>query len=246
MRASCDKLAFALAAHPVARLFPSWAQEGILAHGELRSGPPGTVVQPDNQVHLICEGVIAAVGETGPCVGLYGGGAVLGLDTAFAGLTSLSRLEAIIHATWISVPAGVFRSATRPFWLERMYAFQSIGRQKWLSNELACASQHTVSGRLARWLLHIHDLTERADRVPVTQHQQARLLGVQRTTINAMMASLAAQRVIRIGRGYVTRIDRQGLADAACPCHQSDRGRERSVPSMTVDKSPDRMQVLAS
>ena len=53
---------------------------------------------------------------------------------------------------------------------------------------VACNAYHSIPERAARWLLHAQDRT--GDRIELTQQALAGLLGVQRTTVNAVIQSL--------------------------------------------------------
>ena len=52
----------------------------------------------------------------------------------------------------------------------------------------ACTAFHSIPERAARWLLHAQDRA--GDRIELTQEALAGLLGVQRTTVNAVLRSL--------------------------------------------------------
>ena len=52
---------------------------------------------------------------------------------------------------------------------------------------VACTTFHSIPERAARWLLHAQDRA--GDRIELTQEAFAGLLGVQRTTVNAVVRS---------------------------------------------------------
>ena len=54
----------------------------------------------------------------------------------------------------------------------------------------------------------------------LTQEALAGLLGVQRTTINAVIQTLQSEGVIATGRGVVRVTDRAGLKRRSCECYQ--------------------------
>ena len=83
----------------------------------------------------------------------------------------------------------------------------------------ACSSAHSITERAARWLLHAQDRA--GDRIELTQEALAGLLGVQRTTLNAVIRSLQDERLLRIGRGVVVVTDRDGLKRRSCECYRS-------------------------
>ncbi|PDT65991.1 Crp/Fnr family transcriptional regulator [Bradyrhizobium ottawaense] len=87
-----------------------------------------------------------------------------------------------------------------------------------LQHVAACNALHRVDGRMARWLLQLHDRVP-DDRLPVTQEALAQLLGVRRTTVTLTMSKLReAGAVPSDGRGFVE-IDRARLEKVACDCY---------------------------
>jgi len=83
---------------------------------------------------------------------------------------------------------------------------------------VACNSFHPIEARAARWLLTAQDRA--GVRLSLTQESLAGLLGVQRTTINAVARQLAEERLITTRRGTVEVIDRAGLEARTCECYE--------------------------
>jgi len=92
---------------------------------------------------------------------------------------------------------------------------------------VACNAYHTIEQRGARWLLHAQDRT--GDRIALTQQALANLLGVQRTTVNAMAQAFEQQGLIASGRGVVRVTDRPGLLRRSCDCYQRLEDHYNSV-----------------
>jgi CRP-like cAMP-binding protein len=82
----------------------------------------------------------------------------------------------------------------------------------------ACSTFHTIQQRAARWLLTAQDRA--GDRIELTQEALADLLGVQRTTVNAVVGSLQDLGLISARRGRVIVVDRAGLKRHACECYE--------------------------
>lgn len=80
-----------------------------------------------------------------------------------------------------------------------------------------CNSFHSIQQRAARWLLTAQDRA--GDRIELTQEALAGLLGVQRTTVNAVVGALQEQGLISARRGRVIVVDRAGLKAHACECY---------------------------
>ena len=81
----------------------------------------------------------------------------------------------------------------------------------------ACNSFHTIEQRAARWLLTAQDRA--GPTIQLTQEALAGLLGVQRTTVNAVVQALQEEALIATRRGSIQVIDRAGLKRRSCECH---------------------------
>jgi CRP-like cAMP-binding protein len=83
---------------------------------------------------------------------------------------------------------------------------------------VACNAYHSIPERAARWLLLAQDRA--GDRIELTQEAFAGLLGVQRTTVNAVIRELLDEGLITTGRGVIRVTDRAGLKRRACECYE--------------------------
>jgi len=92
---------------------------------------------------------------------------------------------------------------------------------------VACNAFHTIIERAARWLLTAQDRA--GDRLELTQGEFAGLLGVQRTTLNAVIATLEEDGLIETRRGVIRVRDRAGLKRRACPCYEAVKSHFASV-----------------
>ena len=82
---------------------------------------------------------------------------------------------------------------------------------------VACHAFHSIPERAARWLLHAQDRA--GDRIELTQEAFAGLLGVQRTTVNAVIKELSSEGLVTTGRGTLRVVDRAGLERRSCECY---------------------------
>jgi CRP-like cAMP-binding protein len=89
---------------------------------------------------------------------------------------------------------------------------------------VACNALHTVEARCCRFILTIHYRINR-DTLALTHEFLAERLGVQRTTVSAVMSKLQARGLIRQAKGGITVTDPVGLEAEACECY----GRVRDV-----------------
>jgi CRP-like cAMP-binding protein len=85
---------------------------------------------------------------------------------------------------------------------------------------IACQAFHRLEPRLARWLLECRERGELGDELHLTQEFLSIMLGVQRTSVTAALASLEQRGLLRTGRARVRLFDIEGLEAAACECRR--------------------------
>jgi CRP-like cAMP-binding protein len=72
----------------------------------------------------------------------------------------------------------------------------------------------SVEERLARWLLMAHDRMD-DDNIPLTHEFLALMLGVRRAGVTVALNALERKAVIRLSRGQIFVVDREGLKASA-------------------------------
>jgi DNA-binding transcriptional regulator YhcF (GntR family) len=151
--------------------------------------------------------------------------ALIGLRGAVGGIISCGQAPAFTSATVLvggpafRVPMQALEDAKRrsPF-IAHLFCRFSDYLLSQVMQSVACNAFHAIPERAARWLLHAQDRT--GDRIELTQEALAVLLGVQRTTINAVIQALQTEGLIETRRGVVRVTDRAGLKRHACECYQ--------------------------
>ena len=88
-----------------------------------------------------------------------------------------------------------------------------------VTQSVACNAFHPIEQRAARWLLTAQDRA--GSRIELTQETFAGLLGVQRTTVNAVIRILQDEGLVTTRRGAIQVIDRAGLKRRACECYDA-------------------------
>ncbi len=83
---------------------------------------------------------------------------------------------------------------------------------------VACHALHRVEGRLCRWILQAHDVTE-SNILQLTQEFLSNMLGAQRTSVSMIAHNLQQAGIIRYRRGRIEIVDRLGLEAASCDCY---------------------------
>ena len=93
-----------------------------------------------------------------------------------------------------------------------------------------CNRLHDSSGRLARWLLQVHDRApHEAMAFDITHAFLGQMLGARRETVTVAAQTLQAAGLISYRRGRMTILDRDGLEAAACECYPVARADTEGV-----------------
>jgi CRP-like cAMP-binding protein len=197
--------------------------------GELVELDPGDVVLTRG------EPVRSSLFPAGPTmvtmsVELSGGRSVevasVGREGAVGGIVScghapaFSRSEVLVGGPAFRVPMTALEEAkNRSPFIANLFCRFSDYLLSQVMQSAACNAFHSIPERAARWLLHAQDRA--GDRIELTQEAFAGLLGVQRTTVNAVVRQLQDEALIAIGRGRIRVTDRAGLKRRSCECYQS-------------------------
>jgi CRP-like cAMP-binding protein len=218
----------AFAGNRLLSTFSPEARALVEPHGELIELDPGqTVLVRGTQV-------LSSLFLVGPamvtmCVELSGSRTVevasVGREGAVGGIVScghapaFSRAEVLVGGPAFRVPMKVLEEAkTRSPFIANLFCRYSDYLLSQVMQSAACNVFHSIPERAARWLLHAQDRA--GDRIELTQEAFAGLLGVQRTTVNAVVRQLQDEGLIAIGRGRVRVTDRAGLKRRACECYE--------------------------
>ncbi len=148
----------------------------------------------------------------------------IGKEGAVGGIVScghapaFARAETIVGGPAARVPMRVIEQAKASSGhLRNLFCRYSDYLLAQIMQSVACNSFHPIEQRAARWLLTAQDRA--GDRLELTQEALAGLLGVQRTTINAIARQLVDDGMIATRRGTIMVQDRAALEKLACECH---------------------------
>ena len=100
----------------------------------------------------------------------------------------------------------------------------------------ACNACHSVEQRLSRWLLTCSDVLA-SDEIALSQEVFAKMLGVQRTSVNPTLRALQAAGAVALARSRVAIRDRAVLSRYACECYQAMR-RDQALSGTLPDAEP--------
>jgi len=152
---------------------------------------------------------VASVGREGA----VGGNVSCGHAPAF------SKAQVLVPGPAFKIPMKALEDAkNRSPFIGNLFCRYSDYLLSQVMQSVVCNAYHSITERAARWLLHVQDRA--GDRIELTQEALAGLLGVQRTTVNAVTKELSSEGLIVTGRGTVRVIDRAGLKRRACECYQ--------------------------
>lgn len=103
---------------------------------------------------------------------------------------------------------------------DEIMARYSLLLVRWLSQAATCQTYHTVSKRLARWLLAMQDAAETQE-FAITQDCLARMLGVQRPSVTISAGALQRTGAVEFRRGRVRIRSRRILMRESCQCYET-------------------------
>ena len=152
--------------------------------------------------------------------------ASIGREGAIGGIVSCGHSPAFAKATvllggrFLALPMQFLEDSKAQSGLLRnlfcRYADYLLAQ---IMQSAACNTFHSIEERAARWLLTAQDRA--GDRLRLTQEEMARLLGVQRTTINAVARDLQEEGLIVTRRGAIEIESRDGLLRRTCTCYKT-------------------------
>ena len=152
--------------------------------------------------------------------------ASVGSEGAIGGIVSCgfapaySRAETIVGGDALRVPMQQIEAIKQSSaHVRNIYCRYADYLMAQVMQSVACNSYHSIESRAARWLMTAQDRA--GDRLKLTQEAMSRLLGVQRTTVNAVIGELQAEGLVSTRRGMVDILDRNGLAARSCGCYRS-------------------------
>ena len=149
----------------------------------------------------------------------------IGREGAVGGIVScghapaFSTAEVLVGGTALRVPMEALEDAKgRSRFIGNLFCRYSDYLLSTVMQSVACNAFHSITERAARWLLQVQGRA--GDRIELTQESLAALLGVQRTTVNAVIKDLSSEGLIGTSRGTVRVLDRAGLKRRSCECYE--------------------------
>jgi CRP-like cAMP-binding protein len=170
--------------------------------------------------------------------------AAIGREGAVGGIISCGDAPAFCQAvvqlpgTAAVLPMDAIEKAKQASpHLKNLFCRYSDALLAQVMQSVACNAFHPIEARAARWLLHAQDRAA-SDRLQLTQESLAGLLGVQRTTVNAVARVLQEQGLIAYRRGAIQVIDRAGLHRVSCDCYAAVEDHFQAVLGFANSRVP--------
>lgn len=182
----------------------------------------GTLMQlegdPANAVYIVTEGrvKIARVASTGreQVLHILTPGQHFNAVAIFDGGPCPANAQALTDVGLLALPRDAMWAVIEQHPALALALLREFtGRLRYLVNLVEELALHTVQGRLAGLLLSQAEAPERGEVVaPLTQAEMAARLGTVREMVGRTLKSFEALELIRLDRGVITVLDREGLA----------------------------------
>lgn len=166
-------------------------------------------------------------------VAVFGREGMFGLVSALASREAFGRYLVQIPGTGSRIAIQRLQEAigARPKLQQLVRAYTEVLFAQTLQS-VACNAVHSVEARCCRWILSIRDRMEQ-DTLPLTHELLAEMLGVQRSTVSAILRPLQTAGLIAQHRGGISVTSRAGLEQVACECYGKSRLRFQKLLPLT-------------
>jgi CRP-like cAMP-binding protein len=181
---------------------------------------------------------LVAVMEDGSAaeMSLYGPEGVVGLIAAGVTRQSIGRYIVQLTGTASRIDIDLMDKviSARPN-IQRLMRHFTEATVARILQSVACNALHSVEARCCRFILMIYYRLDQ-DVLALTHEFLAERLGVQRTTVSAVMSKLQSRGLISKARGGIIVTDPSGLEAEACECY----GRIRDALERVLPYAPSR------
>jgi CRP-like cAMP-binding protein len=153
----------------------------------------------------------------------------VGVFSAMGIRTSVTRDVCLIEAQGYAVDSQVLSAASaRSPRVREVLDRYCAAKMNYALRVGACNGRHSVDQRLARWLLTCADAIC-SDAIPISQDLLAKLLGVQRTSINPALQRLKSCGMLSLSRSRIIIEQRGGMEERCCECYRALRATEQQI-----------------
>lgn len=194
-------------------------QASDLARGSILSQPD----EPITRLHFPESGLVSVIGvySDGSTIEMAAVGreGCIGLPALFGGKLATARYIVQVPGRIARIDAAQLkRIVDDNEEVRALLHCYTIGFLNQVMVSGGCNGAHSLSERLARWLLAMHD-REKNNEVNLTHEFLADMLCVHRPTLTVALRLLQSAGLVALRRGGVTIVDRHGLEEATCECY---------------------------
>jgi CRP-like cAMP-binding protein len=162
-------------------------------------------------------------------VGTIGDEGMVGINIFLGGVTTPDKAVVQVPGGALRMKSETLRSEIRfgsP--LQRVLLQYTQVLLTVISQSVACSQYHTVEQRLARLILTTHDSAHPREFI-LTHEFIASMLGARRAGISTAASHLRDLGLISYGRGRIVVVDKPGLEQVTCECHQFIKDQYKSL-----------------
>ena len=205
---------------------PEGIYEELLPHLESVSlGAGDYIYQPGDKVEFLFFPETAVVSESqiledGRAVeiAMTGSEGILGLLPMFNSGKAVNWTQVSVCGTAAKINSHVFEKNIARHHDFQKQLFEYVTEYvRQISQRSVCNSYHVIEQRFCSWLLMIQD-RKKSNKIPLTQEQIARSLGVHRPSLTHIAQNLRAKKIIDYVRGKIYILNRAELENSACAC----------------------------
>jgi CRP-like cAMP-binding protein len=151
-------------------------------------------------------------------IAMTGNEGVLGLLPLFNSGIATNWTQVSVNGTAAKVNSRIFEKkiACFPEFQKSLFEYVTAYVRQ-ISQRSVCNSYHVIEQRFCSWLLMIQD-RKKSNKIPLTQEQIARSLGVHRPSLTHIAQNLRAKKIIDYVRGKIYILNRAELENSACDC----------------------------
>lgn len=202
--------------------------QSLERHLEFIPLEPGTILQhqsePIQHAYFINRGIVSKVVEMEDGrsveIGLAGCEHMVGLQLAVGLGNLMYNLAVQVRGDGFRLSASSLTKSLPS--LPRLSAIliRRLGIQSvQFARNAACNRLHHGKQRLARRLLLIFDRID-SDNLVITHESISRMVGTDRPSISIALAELQREKVIAVGRGSLSLLNRRKLEEQSCECYR--------------------------
>jgi CRP-like cAMP-binding protein len=151
-------------------------------------------------------------------IAMTGNEGVLGLLPIFNAGRAANWTQVSVGGTAAKINSRIFEKkiSHHPSFQRHLFEYINdyVGQ---ISQRSVCNSYHVIEQRFCSWLLMIQD-RKKTNKLPLTQEQIARSLGVHRPSLTHIAQNLRSKKIIDYVRGKIYILNRAELENSACPC----------------------------